>query len=54
MTRRIIALLVLSATIGLPLLAGCEARHKHDDDDGASIKVDTEGSNKGITVKDND
>ena len=54
MTRRIIALLVLSATIGLPLLAGCEARRERDDDDGANIRVDTEGRNKGITVKEDD
>ena len=52
MTRRLIALLVLSATLGLPLLAGCEAKSK--DKDGANIKIDTEGRNKGITVKDND
>ena len=49
MTRRFITLLALSATLGLPLLAGCEAKHK--DRDEASIKVDTEGSDKGVTVK---
>jgi hypothetical protein len=52
MTRRVIALLVLSATLGLPLLAGCEAQHK--DKDEANIKIDTEGHHKGVTVKDND
>ena len=49
MTRRFIALLVLAGTFGLPLLAGCEAKKK--DTDEASIKVDTDGGDKGVTVK---
>ena len=48
MTRRLIALLVLTGFVGLPLAAGCEAKHK--DEDSASIKVDTEGSEKSIKV----
>ena len=54
MTRRLIALFTLSATLMLPLLTGCENKRVEDDDDGGTLKVDTEGSNKGITVKDND
>jgi len=48
MTRRVIALLVLVGFLGMPLLAGCENKHKDDHD--ASLKVDTEGSTKSIKV----
>ena len=54
MTRRLIALLALAAFLTLPMLTGCETKKVEDDDDGGTLKVDTEGSNKGITVKDND
>ena len=49
MTRRVIALLILCGFVGLPLVAGCEAKKK--DSDEASIKVDTEGSEKSIKVE---
>ena len=46
MKRRVIALLVLTAFVGLPLLAGCQ----HEKKDEASLKVDTEGSTKSVKV----
>ena len=53
MNRRVISLLVLVGMVGLPVLAGCEAKHK--DEDKASIKIDTEGSEKSVKIEgDND
>ena len=47
MTRRVIALLVLSAMLGLPFLAGCEHQHK----DETKMKIDTEGGHKEVTIR---
>ena len=52
MTRRFIAVTIVAAMLGLPLLTACETRHK--DKDEASLKIDTEGSNKSVKIKTDD
>jgi outer membrane murein-binding lipoprotein Lpp len=47
MTRRFIALLLVSAVFGLSLLAGCQNKDK----DTTKMKVDTEGSHKEMSIK---
>ncbi len=52
MTRRFIAVTIVAAMLGLPLLTGCQ--NKDRDEDEASLKVDTEGSNKSVKIKTDD
>lgn len=46
--KRFWALFLLLAVCAVPLVSGCHA--DGDDDDDATIKVDTKGEKKGIEV----
>ena len=50
--KRFIPIALMAAMLGLPVV-GCNNKD-NDDDDGATLKVDTEGENKSIKVDDND
>ena len=48
--KRSVLVALMAGLLGLQML-GCKAKVE-DDDDGATLKVDTEGENKSIKVDD--